>query len=234
MLAVILAGGKGTRLKPFTATIPKPLLPVGDLPILEVVIQQLVSAGFTRIALTLNHMAHLFMAVIGDGSRWGIKIDYYIEDKPLGTAGAIKLVENLEENFLVMNGDLLTTIDYRALYDFHVKNQAWGTIAVNRRNHYIDFGVLDVDASGKLLKYNEKPSITYQVSMGINILSKNCAGYIPKDEKFDMPDLMMSMKEDGKPVFCYSTDCYWQDIGRVDDFQKAGEDFTANPGMFLG
>ncbi|MDH4262402.1 MAG: sugar phosphate nucleotidyltransferase [Spirochaetia bacterium] len=233
MLAVILAGGKGTRLKPFTATIPKPLLPVGDIPILEVVIQQLVSTGFTRIALTLNHMAHLFMAVIGDGSRWGIKIDYYIEDKPLGTAGAIKLVNNLDDNFLVMNGDLLTTIDYRALFDFHVKNQASGTIATNRRNHFVDFGVLDMDTSGKLISYNEKPSIMYQVSMGINILSRNSVSYIPDNEKFDMPDLMMTMKEDNKAVFCYSTDCYWQDIGRVDDFQKASDDFTSNPEMFL-
>jgi len=233
MLAIILAGGKGTRLKPFTATIPKPLLPVGDVPILEVVIQQLASAGFNRIALTLNHMAHLFIAVIGDGSRWGINIEYYIEDTPLGTAGAIKLVNNIEDNFLVMNGDLLTTIDYRALFNYHVEHNVSGTIATNLRTHYVDFGVLEMSESNNLIGYKEKPSMMYHVSMGINILSKASVNYIPSDKKFDMPDLMMAMKNDGKQVCCYNTDCYWQDIGRVDDFQKAGEDFSSNPEKFL-
>ena len=233
MLAIILAGGKGTRLKPFTATIPKPLLPIGDIPILEVVIQQLVNAGFDRIVLTLNHMAHLFIAVIGDGTRWGITIEYTIEDSPLGTAGSLKIVNDHEDNFLVMNGDLLTTLDYGAMYRHHLDSGAYGTIGAAIRQNYVDFGVLEVDDQGMLLEYREKPSHGYQVSMGINILSKKCLDYIPNNQKFDMPDLMLSMKDDGKPVHCFSSDCYWQDIGRVDDFQKAGEDFAADPDKFL-
>jgi NDP-sugar pyrophosphorylase family protein len=233
MMAVILAGGKGTRLQPFTITIPKPLLPLGDVPILEVVLRQLAAAGTTRAVITLGHMAHLFAASIGDGSRFGLRIDYGFEEEPLGTAGPLRLVPDLEENFLVMNGDLLTTLPYRELIEFHVQRGAWGTIAVHGREVKIDYGVVQTTADGRLSNYIEKPAIPYEVSMGINALSRRCVEFMPSAGKFDMPELMLAMHLAGKPVVCYKTDCYWQDIGRFDDYQRASEDFVAEPGRFL-
>jgi NDP-mannose synthase len=233
MIAIILAGGKGTRLKPFTTTIPKPLLPLGDQPILEIVLRQLSFAGFERVIITLGHMAHLFNAVIGDGTRWNIHIDYCLEEEPLGTAGPLRLINNLDENFLVMNGDLLTTLDYRHLFDIHVSCAAWGTIAMRRREVHIDYGVIHADKNGLLHDYIEKPIIPYDVSMGINILNKRCIDYIPVTGRFDMPQLLMTMHRDGKNIVCHETDCYWQDIGRFDDYQQASEDFTKDPTRFM-
>ena len=233
MMAIILAGGKGTRLKPFTMTIPKPLLPLGDLPILEVVLQQLTVAGFDRVVITLGHMAHLFVASIGDGNRWGLKIDYCREDEPLGTAGSLRLVGDLEDNFLVMNGDLLTTLNYRDLLNRHVSAGAWGTIALHRREVHIDYGVVETYEDGTLKDYIEKPTIPYAVSMGINVLNKRCAEFIPDTGKFDMPQLMMAMRQAGGKVICHETDCYWQDIGRFDDYQQASEDFVKDSGRFI-
>jgi NDP-sugar pyrophosphorylase family protein len=233
MMAIILAGGKGTRLKPFTMTIPKPLLPLGDVPILEIVLRQLAGAGVSRVVITLGHMAHLFAASIGDGSRWGLRIEYCTEDEPLGTAGSIRLVENLEENFLVMNGDLLTTLDYRRLLDTHAGRGAWGTIAVHQREVKIDYGVVESGDDGQLLHYIEKPVIPYEVSMGINVLRRDCVRFIPAAGKFDMPQLMTALRQAGHPVLCYKTDCYWQDIGRFDDYQRASDDFVENPQRFL-
>ncbi len=233
MMAVILAGGKGARLKPYTMVIPKPLLPLGDLPILEVVLQQLSYAGFDRVAITLGHMAHLFNAVIGNGSRWKIQIEYCVEEEPLGTAGPLRLIKNLDENFMVMNGDLLTTLDYCDLFKSHVSRSAWGTIATHRREVHIDYGVVHTDANGLLTDYIEKPTIPYSVSMGINVLNKCCIDYIPNAGKFDMPQLMMAMHQAGGKVFCHETSSYWQDIGRIDDYQQASEDFTKDPSKFL-
>jgi NDP-mannose synthase len=233
MMAVILAGGKGTRLKPFTMTIPKPLLPLGDVPILEVVLRQLASGGVDRAVITLGHMAHLFAACIGDGSQFGLHIDYCSEDEPLGTAGPLRLVRDLEDDFLVMNGDLLTTLNFRDLLETHVRHGAWGTIALHRREVKIDYGVVETIADGRLASYIEKPTIPYQVSMGINVLSRRCLDFIPASGPFQMPELMLAMQRAGKPVLCYATDCYWQDIGRFDDYQQASADFVDNPSKFL-
>jgi NDP-sugar pyrophosphorylase family protein len=233
MLAVILAGGKGARLKPFTMSIPKPLLPLGDVPILEVVLQQLALAGFKRVVLTLGHMSHLFVATIGNGQKFGLCIEYCREEMALGTAGPLRLVSRLEENFLVMNGDLLTTIDYRGLFERHCQEKAWGTIALNRREVNIDYGVVEMTSEGLLQNYIEKPKIPYWVSMGINVLNRRCLDYIPEGGKFDMPELMLGMCRAGKPIVCHRTECYWQDIGRFDDYQKASEDFVQNPNRFI-
>jgi NDP-sugar pyrophosphorylase family protein len=233
MMAIILAGGKGTRLKPFTMTIPKPLLPLGDMPILEVVLRQLAGAGFERVVISLGHMAHFFIATIGDGHQWNLRIEYCREEEPLGTAGALRLIADLEDNFLVMNGDILTTLDYRDLFNEHVRREAYGTIALHRREVHIDYGVIQVSQDGTLQEYIEKPTIPYLVSMGINVLSKRCIEYIPREGKFDMPDLMMAMHRADKLVVCYEPTCYWQDIGRFDDYQQACEDFVRIPGRFL-
>ena len=234
MMAIILAGGKGTRLRPFTMTIPKPLLPLGDVPIVEVVIRQLVASGVRRVVLTLGHMAPLFTAFFGDGRRFGVQIEYCLEDEPLGTAGPLRLVRDLEDTFVVMNGDILTTLAFDDIIRFHHVRAAWGTVCVSRRRVNVDYGVIVSDGADRLLDYVEKPTIPYEVSMGINVLSKSCLDYIPVDARFDMPELMLALHRDGKPVVCYKTECYWQDIGRFDDYQQASADFVAAPERFLG
>jgi NDP-sugar pyrophosphorylase family protein len=233
MMAVILAGGKGTRLKPFTMTIPKPLLPLGDVPIIEVVLKQLARSGFKQVVMTLGHMAPLFQAHVGDGTKFGLKISHLIEEQPLGTAGPLRLIRDLDENFLVMNGDLLTTLDFHALLQFHSQNKAWGTISLQRREVRIDYGVVHTSEDGRLSNYDEKPTISYEVSMGINVLSRNCLPFIPANGKYDMPQLMLDMHKAGHRVMCYRPNCYWKDIGRFDDYQEASADFDADPERFL-
>jgi NDP-sugar pyrophosphorylase family protein len=232
-MAVILAGGKGVRLKPFTMVIPKPLLAIGDLPIVEVVIRQIAAAGIKRIALMLGYMAQLFIATFGDGSRWGINIEYYIEEEPLGTAGSLRMLKNPDKNLLVMNGDILTTLDYRKIIEYYQTQKAWGTIAVTKRQALIDYGVISKTPEGLLDAYREKPVLEYDVSMGINILSSECLSFIPSDKKYDIPHLMTALKSDGKKIICYETDCYWQDIGRFEDYKQASADFVKDPKIFL-
>jgi NDP-sugar pyrophosphorylase family protein len=233
MMAIILAGGKGTRLKPFTVTIPKPLLPVGDTPILEIVIRQLASHGFTRVVLSLGHMAPFFTPFFSQWEQFGVSIECSIEDEPLGTAAPLALVKDIEENFLVMNGDLLTTLNYGALVDEHIARKASGTIAVNRRELKVDYGVVSATPEGLLNEYSEKPVLHYDVSMGINVLARECLQYIPSGKKFDMPELMLAMQRAGKTVLCHKTDCYWLDMGRFDDYQQASADFAEHPERFL-
>jgi NDP-mannose synthase len=231
--AVLLAGGKGTRLKPFTMSIPKPLLPVGDVPIVEVVIRQLAAAGIKRIVITLGHLAPLFTAFLGDGERFGVRIEYCLEEEPLGTAGPLRLVPSLGDVVLVMNGDVLTTLDYRALLKAHADSGAAATIAVSRRDVFVDYGVVKADRANRLVGFDEKPTLGYDVSMGVNVLSPAALALIPEGRRFDMPDLLKSLVGSGKVVCCFRSDCYWQDIGRFDDYQQASADFTADPNRFL-
>lgn len=229
---VILAGGRGTRLQPYTTTIPKPLLPLGDLPVLEIIIRQLANAGVPRVILTIGHMAPLFTAFFGDGSRFGLAIEYRAEEEPLGTAGPLRDIPDISDPFLVMNGDTLTTLDYGHLIEQHLASGAPATIATVRRHEYIDLGVVETK-DGFLTAYREKPTLDYVVSMGINVLSKHALEWIPKQGAFDMPDLFLALVDAGEKVFCCESDCYWQDIGRFDDFQKATRDFSENPERFL-
>lgn len=233
MKAFILAGGLGTRLRPFTASIPKPLLPLGDTPIVEVVLQQLASNGFEHVTIALNHLAPLFHAVVGDGKRLGLKIEYVLEDHPLGTAGALSLLSEVPDDILVMNGDVLTTLDFADLYRSHKDSGATASVAVSQREVYIDYGVLDYDSEGWLSKYTEKPSLGYSVSMGIYILSRKAVAAIPDATRYDIPTLLQDLMSKGESVRCYPTDCYWQDIGRVDDYETASTDFTENPDQFI-
>ena len=230
---MILAGGRGTRLHPFTISIPKPLLPVGDIPILEVIVRQLAAANFGRIVLTLGHMAPVFESFFHDGSKFGIPMEYSEEVEPLGTAGPLRQINDLSDPFLVMNGDTLTTLDYRGLVDTHDRLGAAATIAVAQREVYIDFGVVHVAHDDSLDRLEEKPTLKYDVSMGINVLSRAALERIPAQGPFDMPDLLRTLKEEGENVLCYRTDCYWQDIGRFDDFQRASDDFVEDPSRFL-
>jgi len=233
MQAVILAGGRGTRLKPYTISFPKPLVPIGDYPILEIIIRQLAGAGFKRVTISTGHLAELIEAYFGDGSRWGVDIEYVREYVPLNTAGALKLLKDCEDNFLVMNGDVLTTLDYGALVALHAEKGVKATIAVKARESKIDFGVLKIDESGFLSEYIEKPVYNFSVSMGVYVLSKAAIGYINEGEPLGMPDLLLRLKQAGDKVYCHRSDCYWLDIGRLDDYEKAQEEFETNKHIFL-
>jgi NDP-sugar pyrophosphorylase family protein len=237
VVAVILSGGLGTRLKPFTMTIPKPLLPLGEIPILEVVVRQLAAAGFTRIVLTLGYMAPVFAAFFGDGSKWGIRIDYCREEHPLGTAGSLLLADSvgdpLPSEFLVMNGDVLTDLRFAEMVRVHRERAAAATIALSEREVRIDYGVIESSPDGAFQDYREKPTIEYEVSMGVNVLSRECLALIPPDRRFDMPELVLALHRQGSLVHCFRSRCYWQDIGRFDDYQRASDDFVREPERFL-
>ncbi|HEY4842461.1 MAG TPA: sugar phosphate nucleotidyltransferase [Terriglobales bacterium] len=232
MQALILAGGEGTRLKPFTNVIPKPLVPIGDLPILEVVLRQLKYHGADRIVLAVNKLARLIEAFFGDGSRLGLKIVYSLEDKPLGTAGPIRLADNLDEDFIVMNGDLLTTIDYSAFFQRHRTSGATATIATFQKEVKIDLGVLEMREES-FANYVEKPIYHFTVSMGIYALNRRVIQFIDSGKKFDMPDLVLALHKAGEKILCYSGDYEWLDIGRIDDYEKAVQLFEANKDKYL-
>ena len=232
MQAVILAGGKGARLKPFTTNFPKPLMPIGDIPILEVVLRQLKHYGFNDIVLAVNHLAELIMAFFGNGEKLGLNIKYSIEDKELGTAGPLSIIEELDSDFLVMNGDILTTINYIDLYQNHIRNSNDTTIAMYKKEIKIDLGVLEVE-NLNFKNYIEKPTYFFDVSMGIYVFNKSVVSVIPKGEKMDMPELILKLKQLGKKIQCYSNDYYWLDIGRIDDYEKAVEIFSARKDDFL-
>ena len=219
--AIILAGGKGTRLKPYTVAIPKPLMPVGDKPILEIIILQLKKHGFNHITITVNHMAEIIKAFFGDGNKWDIRIDYTSESKALSTMGPLTLVEDLPENFLVMNGDVITDLNLSEFYHFHVNNKNNFTIGSIKRTDRINYGVLKKDENNKLIKFNEKPFYEFLVSMGIYMVNKKVVDYIPKDKFFGFDHLMNLLIEKYEYPSIFEYNGYWLDIGRPDDYEKA-------------
>ena len=235
MKVLILVGGKGTRLKPYTTIIPKPLLPVGDRPILEIILHQLKFYGFDEVILAVGHMSHLFESFFQDGSKYGMDITYSFEDKPLGTAGAIaSSINDLDDDFLILNGDLLTTLNFRDFFNFHIDKRASGTIATYKRKVQLDFGVIESDEEGKLISLVEKPSISYNFGMGVNVLNKkSIVPFLEKDIFLDMPDLMLKIKDNDLPVFSYSEDCFWLDMGRPADYEQANEVFNERKAEFL-
>jgi NDP-sugar pyrophosphorylase family protein len=219
--AIILAGGKGTRLRPFTATLPKPLVPIGDHPIIEVVLRQLKHFGFTDIVISTGHLAELIQAFCGDGRRWGVKIRYVREDKPLSTAGALKLIRGLAPRFLTINGDLLTTLDFGKLYEHHRDSGADAVIAVCERLEKIDFGVIDLDAEDRLRAYTEKPSHRYLVSMGVNVFDRRVLRRIKAGEALGIPDLIQRINLANGTVLGFRNKAEWLDIGRPEDYETA-------------
>ena len=225
MKAIVLAGGKGTRLAPYTHILPKPLMPIGDMPILEVLIQQMKRSGITDIILSVGHLAHLLESYFQDGSKYGINLRYSREDEPLGTAGPLSLIEDLNDTFLVTNGDVFTTLDLRTMIDFHHQNGGCATIAMHERKVQIDLGVIQLDGGSKVSGYIEKPSMDYCVSMGIYIFEPKVLEYIPYGKYLDFPDLVNILLENEEQVIGYPFEGYWQDLGRADDYQQAGEDF---------
>jgi NDP-mannose synthase len=223
--AVILAGGKGSRLGPYTTVLPKPLLPVGDRAILDVVVRQLAAHGFTELTFAVGYLAHLIRAVFNDGAAHGVTIDYHEESEPLGTAGAIGTIEGLDETFLAMNGDVLTALDYTELYKAHRTAGNLLTIATHRRVVHTDYGVIREDGRAgpmrKVVGYEEKPEIPYIVSMGVYVAEPRLLEFIERDAYLDLPDLVLRLLDTGEQVGSYMYDGYWLDIGRHDDYEKA-------------
>jgi len=231
--AILLAGGRGARLGPYTAVLPKPLVPLDDVPVLEILLRRLRMHGLTNLAICTGHLAELIMAFFGDGERFGVKLRYSREDKPLGTAGPIRAVKNLGDPFVVMNGDLLTTLDITALLDTHRENEDDATIAVYPREVKIDFGVMDVGADGLLEHYREKPVYHFDVSMGVYVFKKHVLELIAPDERLDIPELVGRIQNSGGRVSCYRSTCHWLDIGRPDDYAVAQAEFERDRTIFL-
>lgn len=233
--AVILAGGKGTRLAPYTASFPKPLVPLGDVPVLEVLIRRLLQFGIVDITLTLGHLAELIMAYmqhrrcLSDQCR----LRYIEEAEPTGTAGSLALVPSLDKTFLAMNGDLLTNLDFHALVDFHRTQNAMLTIAVQKREVKIDLGVIEFNGGCTVARYLEKPRSTHNVSMGIYVYEPKVLQYIEPGRYLDFPDLVIKLLEAKERVCAFPADCLWLDIGRPDDYAHAQQLFADKKEDFL-
>ncbi len=234
MQAVILAGGKGRRLRPYTTVLPKPLMPLGDMPIIEVVLRQLAAGGFDQVTVAVGYLAELLMAYCGDGSKFGLKLSYSREEEPLGTAGPLALIDGLDDTFLVMNGDVLTSLDLRGLVQQHRASGAVATIATHQRQQQINYGIIESDDHDRVSAYIEKPTYRYQVSMGIYVLEPAVLGFIPRGQYLDLPDLVRQLMAAGRPVMAHPFDGYWLDIGRHDDYEQAVEEFEAMRPMLLG
>lgn len=233
MKAVILAGGKGTRLAPYTQVLPKPLMPIGDMPILEVILRQIKMAGIKDVVLTVGHLSELLRAFFQDGSRLGLDISYSYEDSPLGTAGPVAFVPDLNETFLVTNGDVLSTLRLDELFRFHKEQGAMATIATHHRSVKIDLGVIQWNGNAEIKGYIEKPSYDYSVSMGIYVFEPEVLSYIPKGKYYDFPELVKKLIQAGEKVVGYQFDGYWQDLGRPDDYMSATQDFDSMRSQFL-
>ncbi len=232
MRAVILAGGKGTRLRPYTVVLPKPLMPIGEYPILEVVVRQLVYYGFNHITMAVNHQAELIKAFFGDGKKWNVKIDYSIEDRTLSTIAPLKLIRDLPENFLVMNGDILTDLDFCEFYNYHISRKHIFTVSSCQREQKSEYGVLTIE-NDKVCDFCEKPVMKYDVSMGIYMANKKILEYIPENEKYGFDDLMMDLIKDNNTASIKRFKGYWLDIGKSDDYIQAIEEFDKNGKIFL-
>ncbi len=233
MKAVVLAGGKGARLAPYTHIIPKPMMPIGDKAILEIMLHQMQRAGIDEVILTVGHLAGLMRAFFQDGAHLGLHICYSFEEHPLGTAGPLGLINGLDETFMVCNGDVLTTLDMRKLVEFHQQNHGVATIASHQRQVHIDLGVIELNGDYSIIGYNEKPTIDYLVSMGIYIFEPAVLQYIPKGQYLDFPDLIKILVADKKRVVAYPFEGYWEDLGRPDDYEQANIDFESMRSQFL-
>jgi NDP-sugar pyrophosphorylase family protein len=222
--AIILAGGRGTRLAPYTSVLPKPLMPIGDRSILEIVVEQLADHGFRHVTFCVGHLSHLIQAVFSNGAGRRVDIHYTHEPRALGTAGPLRLVPHLDDTFLVMNGDVLTTLDYAKFVRHHRASGNLVTIAAQRREIKIDYGVLELESTGRgvgaVRGYREKPAISSDVSMGIYAVEPRALEFIPPGY-FDFPDLVHAALAAGEPVGAFIHDGLWLDIGRHEEWEQA-------------
>jgi NDP-sugar pyrophosphorylase family protein len=231
--AVILAGGKGKRLAPYTFVIPKPIVPIGTTPILEIVLRQLAHHGFTRIDIALGHLSEIIRAVAGDGSKFGIQIEYTDEPIPLGTMGPLKRISGLSGNFVVMNADLLTDLDYDALWRFHEGHAGPATVATYGKTTQLGLGVIQTDGTGRVVAFEEKPTLRHTVSMGIYVFHEAVLQFIPDGKFFGFDDLMRTLLEVGEPVATFGFAGRWLDIGIPEDYERAQEEFEQNQAAYL-
>jgi NDP-mannose synthase len=232
--AVVLAGGKGTRLQPFTASFPKPLVPLDDTPIIEVLLLRLIRCGITDITITLGHLAELVKAYF-DHRRSLVEqmnLQFVEEEEPTGTAGSLSLVPGLDSTFLVMNGDLLTNLDFRELVRFHHEKKAALTIATHRRSVKVDLGLLEFDSNLRITNFIEKPENVYQVSMGIYVYEPSVLKHIEHGQYLDFPELVLRLIARGERVCAFPSDALWLDIGRPDDYARAQELYSRQRGDF--
>jgi NDP-mannose synthase len=236
MKTIILAGGKGTRLAPYTTIFPKPLVPIGDRPILEIIIRQLANQGFGDILLSVGYLGELIEAYFQNGHRniAGLKLDYFRESQPLGTAGSLAMIPDLNETFLAMNGDILTTMNYKALVEHHRNHQAALTIAMHQKSINIDLGVLETNDCGDLTSYREKPIYSFDVSMGVYVYEPSVLRYIPKGQYMDFPDLVQLLLDMGEKVSGFKSEDYWLDIGRREDYEIAQHEYQSRAAEFQG
>jgi NDP-mannose synthase len=234
MRAVVLAGGRGTRLAPYTVSFPKPLVPIGDIPIIEIVLQQLRRHGFSRVDISVGYLAHLIEAYFQTrGGIPGLDIHYVRESEPLGTAGALGLLGPIDEDLLVLNGDILTTLDFREMVAFHQARNPALTIAAYPRSVRIDLGVLRIDDTGAVTGYDEKPSLPYECSMGVYLYSPRAVAAISPGEHLDFPELVLRLLDRREVVLAYRSECYWLDIGRREDYERATAEFPEMARLLL-
>ncbi|MFH1160880.1 MAG: sugar phosphate nucleotidyltransferase [bacterium] len=232
MKAVILAGGKGTRLKPYTTVIPKALVPIGEQAILEILLKQLKRYNVTDVTICLNHFAEIIQAYFGNGEKLGITISYSIEDQPLGTVAPIKLIDHLPQDFLVMNGDLLTDLNFTELFLHHQQHKSLLTVSSYQRKSRIDFGVLEVDPESQIVSgFREKPELDFIVSMGVYAMNRKVLDFVP-DGPFGFDELILTLLSHNQRLKVFPFAGYWLDIGRPDDYEKANEDMKTNPNLF--
>ena len=230
--AVILAGGRGTRLRPYTLTLPKPLVPLVDTPIVEIVIRKLANAGYGSATLAINHMGELIQAYFGSGERWGLQLRYSMENEPLGTIAPLRLISDLPDNFLVINADVLSDLDLSRFIAEHEASGAIFTIGATNRDQILDYGVLGVEGQ-RLVDFREKPRLPQLVSMGIYAVNRRVLGYIPSSGPFGFDQLMLKLIEMGEPVNVKTHSGYWLDIGRPDDYERATFEFEKDRKRFL-
>jgi len=225
--AVLLAGGKGTRLRPYTTTIPKPLVPIGDeCAIIEIVLRQLARDDFRRVTIAIGHLGELIRAYVGTGEQWGLEVDYATEDKPLSTMGpVVQLLDRLPENFLVMNGDILTDLSFSGLFEAHLAGGAPLTVATCHRQVNVDFGVLTVEGD-RIVGFVEKPNLDYNVSMGVYAVSRSALSSYRAGDSLGFDRLVLDLLAAGRNPASYKFDGYWLDIGRPDDYDRANLEFV--------
>lgn len=233
-VAVLLAGGKGTRLRPFTAAFPKPLVPVGELPIIDILVRQLVAAGFLEFVVSVGHLAHLVEAYFVDHPirRHGTSFSFVRESSPLGTAGPLARISGLPEHFLVLNGDILTDLDFDQMFQKHLESGACLTVATTLRSVQIQLGVIERQGT-TITGYKEKPRLDYEVSTGVYAYSRRALDAIPPGQRFDFPDLVLRLIQQGQRVVSYPVNAEWLDIGNPDDYALAQDRVAANPEGYL-
>jgi len=226
MKVVILAGGLGTRLRPLTFSIPKPLLPVGETPILEIILSKLKSQGLTDIIMAVGYKSELIKTYFGDGSKFGVDIKYLEEDKPLGTAGPLRLAKDrfeINEPVLLMNGDILTRLDFNKMIDFHLNNKSDITVGIKLHEYRSPYGVIELDGDN-IKEIREKPSFKFDISTGIYVLNPQALDFVPKDSFYDMPSLIKDAMAKGMKVVGYRIDEYWIAVEHMDNYKEAIEE----------